>query len=241
VPLSSKRILDLITSKNAGKAGAAIAMRRQLEQGRAPGFQAGAVEQRRFLEAFIGSRQIDRAGSNRVAREPKKSYAHPERAARSVPDHSGRGGPDLKTGLEPADLVWIQRLPTDPTKVTYADAVQLASLYNATKPGTPDRRLAESIWRPVKEVHDLKAAEAELELARQPLPDVPSSALGALTEAVRAETTELTDDEVVARASQMLRTALDGRTAQRDAAIGAAQAQIAALRDAQAQREALTA
>jgi hypothetical protein len=240
--LSSKQVLDLITSKSGGKAGAAMAMKRQLEQGRrAPGFQPGAADQRRFLEAFIGSWQADRPGAIRTAREPKKSYAHPERAARHPRDASGRGGPDLKTGLEPADIVWLQRLPTDPTKVTYADAVQLASLYNATKPNTSDRRLVESIWRPVKQVHDLKAAEAELELARQPLPDVPSSALGALTEAVRAETSELTDEEVVARASQMLRTALDGRTAQRDAAIGAAQAQIAALRDAQAQREALTA
>jgi len=241
MPLTSKQVLELISSSSRGRAGAAEAMKRQLEAGRAPGVGFGVAEQRRFLGAFIDEARPDRSGSSRVTREPKKSYPHPERAARLAPDTSDRGGPDMKTGLQPADLIWIQRLPVDPTQVTYADAVQLASLYNVTKPGTSDRRLVESVWTPVKRVHDRKAAEAELEVARQPLPSVPSSALGALTEAVRAETSELTDDEVVARASQLLRTALDGRTAEREAAIAAVESQIAALRDAQAQREALTA
>lgn len=235
MPLTSRQILDLVTSRaGAGKAGAAMALKRQLNR---PGKTTfGAADQRRFLQAFLDQRP-DGAGSTTV----KKTYAHPERAARQPVDMSGRGGPDLKSGLQPADIVWLQRLPTDPSQVTYTDAVQLAGLYNATKPGTSDRRLAESIWRPVKQVHDLKAAEVDLEIARRPLADVPSSALGALTEALRAETTELTDDEVVGRASQLLRTALDGRTAGRDAAIAAAETQITEMRSSQAQREALTA
>lgn len=243
--LTSKQILDLIrptrgVGAGKGAAGAAMALKRHLDSGRGPSF--GTTDQRRFLEAFITRDEPVKPGSSQVRRQPVKTpYSHPERAARFVPQGAGASGTDGRTGLEPADIVWMQRLPTDPAQVTYADAVQLASLMQLTKPNTADRRLAESIWRPVKHVHDLKAAEVELENARRPLPDVPSTALGALAEAVRAEVPQLTDDEVVGRASNMLREALDGRTAERDQRIAAAEAQVEAVKAEQASREALSA
>lgn len=224
--LTSKQILTLIEGRQVGIRGHAMALKRVLDRER---FTA-LSDQKKLLDAYA-----------QRERTPTETYAHPETRAKSMPlDHSRQG--DQRTAkLEPADIAWLQRLPSDPRAVTYADAVQLATFARNIPGRTADRRLLDAVWLPVKQIHDLRAAEADLANARQQLPEVPSSALGALAEAVRSETTELTDDEALSRASTLLRDTLDRRSAERDARIAVAEAQIASLMDTQAQREAVTA
>jgi hypothetical protein len=226
--LTSKQILELITARRGGVRGRVEALLRSLEGG-APGAHRFS-DQAKFLRAF-----------RETEREKRDTYAHPERRAQSVPLDPSRQGDQRTATLAPVDIAWLQRLPADPAQVTYADAVQLASFARTIPNRTADRRLLDAVWLPVKEVHDLKAAEVELANARQPLPEVPQSAFGALVEAVRAETSELSDDEMLNRASTLLKDTLDKRSAERDERIAAAESQISALRQAQEQRQALTA
>ncbi len=145
------------------------------------------------------------------------TYSHPEAAAHTQTTRVG-------DTLTPADLIWLQRLPADPAKVTHDDAVTLAAMMHRLNAMTnaSDSRLIKSIARPVMDYHDQKAAEVAAENVQKPLPTVPQSALAALCEAVRNSTTELTDDEVVSRASATLRDILAQREAAKSDARSAA-------------------
>jgi hypothetical protein len=169
---------------------------------------------------------------------PAEKYLHPA-------DDAKRTSPllrDAATGagyqLTPADIAWIQRLPADPAQVSYDDAVHLAALANAssrtTDPG--GHRLIQSVWAPVKEVHDARAAEVTLRNAQAPRPDLPASARAALADAVAAESPELHPDEAATRASRMLDEALAKRREARDEAVMDARAAIAQAREAAAVR-----
>lgn len=219
--LTVKQILDLIAARPTPiTQGRSMSLLRQVQRDR-----QSTGDERRFVEAF-------------AAQTPPKAeiYSHPEVAASTALRLPGQ-----PTGLQPADLAWLQRLPSDPAQVTYADAVQLASFVRDSAPRTSDRRLLDAVWLPVKAVHDLKAAETELANARLPPPTVPSTALNALAEAVGREAPQLDDDEAVARASRLLREALDRRSDERDARITKAQARLETVRAERVQRQALTA
>lgn len=142
------------------------------------------------------------------------------------------------TGLSPADLAWLDRLPRDPAEMTYDDAVAVAamhaSLSSMTSPS--DKRLVESVYRPVAELHDAAQAGTVLAQASAPLPPVPSSALPALTDAVAAEAPALTPEESVARASRLLGDALAARQAARDAKLAQAEAVVSQAQAATAAR-----
>lgn len=150
------------------------------------------------------------------------SVAHPEDAV--------RGAARNTKALAPADLAWLDRLPRDPSAVPFTDATALAGMAQgiatAQPAGASDRRLIDAVWQPVKAHHDRRVADAAMANARQPLPPIPPSALPALSDAVAAEVPQLRDDEVLARAQDLLRTALEERGAARQQAIRDAEDQL---------------
>jgi len=120
-------------------------------------------------------------------------------------------------------------VPTDPAQVSYADATQLAGL-STSLAGTQhasDARLVESVYAPVRELHDGNAARVALTAAQRPAPPVPSSALQALTDAIATEVPTLQPAEALSRAGTQLREALDKRNAARDQKVLDARAAIA--------------
>lgn len=153
------------------------------------------------------------------------SVVHPEDAV--------RGQERQHKALAPADLAWLDRLPRDPAQVPFPDATTVAAMFRgltAAQPaGSSDRRLIDAVYAPIRAHHDRRVADAALTNARQPLPPVPSSALPALADAIAAEVPQLSDSEVMGRAGDMLRQALDQRGAARDKAIRAAQDKHLAL------------
>ena len=109
------------------------------------------------------------------------------------------GQPEEPVSLTQAQIAWLQRLPTDPTQVTFDDAVELLRLLNEVD-NPSDVGLVRMIAAPVKEYHDREAAEVELHNARLPHPDVPGEALPALADALRPDLTQLADSELLHRA-----------------------------------------
>lgn len=71
--------------------------------------------------------------------------------------------PDMPAQLSAADLAWLQRLPTDPAAISYEDARVLAGMAETLPPGSADKRLLDSIWAPVRQLHDAAQANANPE------------------------------------------------------------------------------
>ena len=166
------------------------------------------------------------------------TYVHPEQRVQPRPLRHGE-----EFTVSAVDIAWLQRLPHDPAQVTFDDAVQLAQLSGAvSKLRQPsEHRLLWSMWAPVKAIHDRKATEAALAQAQQPLPPVPSSALGALADAIAAEVPELRDDEVLSRAHSDLNAALERRAAARAKRVADAQRRLEEINAAETQRTAVVA
>lgn len=204
--LTSAQIVDLITTrKSAGMVRGRVMNSLHYEKQVRPinGFASSHVE---FL--------TDLLANEAPARE---KYEHPRAAAR--PGHR-KAGP-----LEPVEIAWLQTLPRDPSQVTFEDATALAALASAVSrmQHPADARLVAAYWAPVEAMHDRAQAEITLRNAQQPVPSIPSSALGALTDAVAREVPELNDIEVTTRAGNVLRDALTVREEQRQAQIDEAQ------------------
>ncbi|MCU1612777.1 MAG: hypothetical protein JWO98_317 [Frankiales bacterium] len=206
-PLSSQKVLDLIKAPATG-----------VNNGRA-----------RFT-----------AQSGRGATPAQKQFAEdmanlpaPQRTSTAHPADTVRGAQAVHKALSPSDLMWLQRLPQDPAQVPFQDAGTVAAMAHGLAINLPmghsDRRLIDSVWQPIKSFHDKRAADAALGNARQPLPPIPASALPALADAVAAEVPQLNDSEVLARASELLRQALEERGAARAQAIQKAEAELAKL------------
>ncbi len=174
-------------------------------------------------------------------------------------DHPGARPVRREPGpLTPAELVWIQRLPADPAQVSYEDARVLvglvASVGKVATPGADqfegaqpahndpkaagDSRLVESIYAPIRELHDRAVANIRLEVAQQPLPAIPASTTGALAEAYMAEIPGLRQHEAWARAEEAVADARADREATRQKAIDAARKDIARVDEALAKRTA---
>lgn len=203
--LSSANITNMIatpaTAMNQGKA----AFHRQ--QGKRPG-NMHTPKQNAFLHDF-----------KNLPIPQRREYAHPER----MPTGAKRGD----TPLSPVELAWLQRLPQDPTQVPFRDAQTLAGLSQAIRPSTnpADARFVASVWEPVKDIHDRAESAVRAENAAQPLPPIPSSALGALADAIMHETPDLTPGEALARASAVISEAQTTRQAAQQKAVDAAENQ----------------
>jgi len=142
-----------------------------------------------------------------------QSYPHPGDAAT----------PTLPPQLSAADLAWLQRLPAEPHHIPYEDGRVLAGMAQATPLGSSDRRLVDSIWNPVKNLHDIgqaKAALANTDAAAVPTP--PPATHEVLAATLARELPMLTRDEVNARARVQLQDAVtkqsEARRKARDAA-----------------------
>lgn len=102
---------------------------------------------------------------------------HPEDRSRLLGDRRDRGA-----DLSPVELAWLQRLPIEPTDITFDDAVRLAELARTvSEMKTPASfRLIESIWGPVRELHDERVARAKLKIAQRPIAPLPKSTKDAI-------------------------------------------------------------
>lgn len=150
-------------------------------------------------------------------------------------DHPGRIQPGLQTKapasagsgpLTDADLVWLQRLPSDPTAMTNDEARVLLAM-TERKDLPPDQvRLLDSIAGPVREHHDLAAAQIGLANATPPPLPLPHSALPALAEAIAHEVPVLTADEAMSRAYDMVDRINQRRTAEHAAGLSKARAAV---------------
>ncbi len=224
--LASHHILDLVgkLDRPAAMPGRVEALRRA---NKTPmGGTTLSSNQTRFLTEVLGT------AANTARPE---QYNHPATTASLVAPRD--------TPLTAAELAWLDRLPRDPGQVSHQDAQTLASLVQSMR-GTAtaaDRRLLRSIFDPVREMHDHNQAETEMRNAQQQQPPIPSSALGALADAIHTETPELEPDEALARASKLLREASDKRANKRSLAIGAAQDKLGAAKEQTRARTAVTA
>lgn len=165
---------------------------------------------------------------------PPERYNHPAAMASYAPART--------TPLTAAELAWLERLPRDPSQVSFEDAKTLATLTSSMR-GTEtiaDRRLLQSITDPVMEIHDRNAAEVDLRNAQQAQPPIPASALGALGDAVHAETPDLQPGEALARASKLLQAAADKRANDRALVVQQAQDKITAAKERTRARTAVT-
>jgi len=226
--LTSKQILDVVAQdpNHPSAAGKVAYLRRSLKK--TMGVRTDPASHYQFADDLAAQH------------EPGSATAEPYRHPASDPKaHApGRGGAPL-TG---SDLAWIARLPTDPAQMPYSDAVQLAGLH-ASLSGTQhtsDRRLVESAWSPVKELHDDAAARVALAAAQRPAPPVPSSALQALADSITLEVPTLEPAEALSRGGTQLRDALDKRATVRQQKAAQARDAIARAQAAAAARTATT-
>lgn len=114
-----------------------------------------------------------------------------------------------------SERAWIERLPTDPTKVSWDDARRLFSL-EQTLTDDDDKHLVRSIAQPIRDYHDRKEVEHKIgALSNAPRIDPPRETLGALADAITAATPELTESEALGRASTLLQEHVQKRAAER--------------------------
>lgn len=189
VPLTSKQILQaLALPPGDGSYGTLMAWRRSIDADRENWDHAEWT----FLDELMQHRQPQ-----------TERYAHPT----TMPRPSGRqpGGTGEPQPLEPGDLVWLQRLPSDPAKISDEDAAYIATLAREARPGSSDARLLKSILDPIRRHHDKRQAQVELRNhdATKPRP-TPRNARAVLAAAVLRETNDLDDDEAHTRARRMI-------------------------------------
>ncbi len=151
---------------------------------------------------------------------------HPEQ-------HTARGRylRDSDEELSPVELVWLQRLPRDPKDVTFEEAARLAALAGSISPtkAPSSARLVESVWEPVKALHDKRLAEAKLEQARQPLPSIPDGGLQAITELLVREHPDVSENALSVHAQELLAEFQSTRQHDHQQAVAAAEGAIEAI------------
>lgn len=207
------RIIELAVQGGLGvNRGYAMGMKRRLEQ---PGAEQWGKTQarRKFLGELIGSERPPSSGG----------YTHPARvSARNIDRDKNR--------LDASDLAWLERLPRDPTEVSLEDAATVHGLLKNLRLGRAsesDRRLVQSIWQPIKALHDKAEAVHNLELARRPLPELSEAAVAAVAEVMCNEDPSLDPEWATIQARRELDHAHSRQARQRDRAIEAAQRQLA--------------
>lgn len=113
---------------------------------------------------------------------------------------------DKDEDLSPVELAWLQRLPLDASKVTFDDAVRLAALAKSIQETkTPaSARLVQSVWLPVKQLHDERVAKAATERVRESLPKIPEATLGALADALAEQHPGVSRDALMVEAREIV-------------------------------------
>ena len=185
--LSSTDILHLTTTPRTGIHRGKVMFHQQRLQTPRTGEEAA---QKALLDSLVAA----------PAEGAMQSYAHP----------GENPTPSLPAQLNAADLGWLQRLPTEPDKISYEDGRVLAGMVQATKLGSPDRRLVDSIWHPVKQLHDIGQAKANLANAdAAAVPTPPATTQDVLAAAIARETPTLTTGEANDRARTQLQQAVE--------------------------------
>ncbi len=232
--LTSQQILDVVGAEpSAALAGKVAFMRRSLRTGMHG--KSGPDSHHQFL--------ADVAEQSAAAGPPGATYQHP------ADDPRVRAVKPSEAGLSGSAIAWLSRLPADPAKVSHDDAIQLAGLAAGSAglagglPGSQaasDARLIQSVWEPVREIHDANAARAGLAAAQTSPPPVPSSAVRALADSIAAEVPDLSASEALGRAGSQLRDTLDNRVGARQQKVADARDAIARAQEAAAPRTATT-
>ncbi len=218
--VSSRTILDVI-SKPYGNATRGAAMF-EAQQVNGSGPNRGTPAQRDFFDRLVNVQ---------VQAQPDDTYSHP-----------GTGVLPLrqKGPLTPVEVAWLQRLPMDPAQISYEDAQTLAAMAQSLQgdqANADSRRLVDSIWRPVKEIHDRNAAEVEVRNANRSTPQLPD-ATRALADAVASEQPSLLPHEAHARAADMVKQARSTVQQRQQLRVTEAQQKLDTLNQAAAQRTA---
>jgi len=109
--------------------------------------------------------------------------------------------PGMPAQLSAADLAWLTRLPASPASISLEDGQVLAGMAQALTPGSADRRLVDSIWLPLKALHDTAlAADTADKAGRNPMtsdtpPTTTEEVLASLPDAVIVPSDRLTAEE----------------------------------------------
>lgn len=170
---------------------------------------------------------------------PAAGYAHPAREARVHRMPSPRGTASQPEPLTPAQVAFLNRLPAEPDKVPYAAAVEVFRLL-AGNVAPQDAPLVQSIADPLLSWHDRNAANAQLAAAQTKPPPIPSTALGALADAIASENGDLRPNEALGRASDVIAELSSRRLGEHEGRVAAARQRIAQLDAADVQRVAVT-
>jgi len=212
--LSSQDVLHLTTTPRTGiHRGKVMFHQQRLQTPR----NAEEAAQRDLLDHLVAQ----------PAEGSMQSYVHP----------GDNPTPNLAAQLNAADLGWLQRLPAEPHHISYEDGRVLAGMAQATKLGSSDRRLVDSIWNPVKQLHDIGQAKANLANAdAAAVPTPPPATHDVLATALAREMPMLTADEVRARARTQLADAVAKQTETRRQARDAAADALAKATAAHAAR-----
>ncbi|MPY92954.1 MAG: hypothetical protein GEV08_07765 [Acidimicrobiia bacterium] len=145
-----------------------------------------------------------------------------------------RGSQETKA-LEPSDILWISRLPTEPDKVADADVERLAALALATPVRSSDRHLVDSVLAPVRAHHERRAAEADLSNAKRYARPVDAStsitnhAASALSQIIKADEPNLYADEAGVRALRQINEVVEQDASARVARVEQAEQRLADL------------
>lgn len=176
------------------------------------------------------------------SRDPKPTVVHPldQARRRGTEGRAGDAGPRhtdtaLAEELGPVELMWLQRLPTDPAQVSFEDAVRLARMVDSVRTNTPSGMLLRSIWEPVDLLHTERVTKARIANLDPPV-TVSQLAYGALTEATAAGLPELHEDEAGVRARRLGRDFEAEQREQHDRAKTELQADLQRVRDRRAER-----
>lgn len=175
--------------------------------------RAMALERRERRQGSVGT-QRTREFLAQMAAAPVPTldtYTHP---AVGYPQRLDSGP------LSPAEMAWLERLPREPAQITFDDAQALASLSASisSMKNRSDRRLVDSVWTPVKELHDRNAAQVQLRNAQRTPTTIPN-ALPALADAIAAAEPSLEPGEAIGRAGRALESAQRSRLERREQAI----------------------
>ena len=146
---------------------------------------------------------------------------------------------DNDDDLSPVELMWLQRLSLDPTKVSFPDAARLAALAQSISPmqAPASARLIDSIWGPVKAVHDRRIAEEQRANAAEPLTRIPSVAIGAIAELLEQQNAGLDDLAIASKAREVIASVSTQREDRHSKALARADRDLKELADRKAQRE----
>lgn len=143
--------------------------------------------------------------------------------------------------LSPSDLVWLQKLPTDPGKIPFQDAVRLGHLNRSlgSLENPSDANLIASMWGPVKEHHDRRQAEALAHNAKLTSPNLLLESINALSDIIKQEMPTLSESAVEEEARHLIRQAEAKRQANTQKLLANADAILAAANESETKRTAL--